>query len=259
MLTKIDQRAVTDAFVACGVRPGDCLMLHADAFVAAQMPTSSPSQGMDWLLDGVMDALAGGTLVMPTFTYSATKGEPFAPAITPSDVGRLTEHFRQRPGVLRSRHPIFSVAACGRWAEEFADSAIEDCFGPGTAFDLLMRHDAWLAALGCALDRVTFVHYVEQAHGVSYRYFKEFPFEIDLGGKKTSGTVRYFVRDIHRKTAVHLGRLKARLLAAGLLKVGAIGRAQLLCVRARDFLSEANALLDQQENALIEEGQEAVS
>lgn len=252
---QIETHHVASAFAACGVRPGDCLMLHADAFPAAQLPGEDFARRMDKLLDGVLAALGSdGTLVMPTFSYSATKGEVFCPARTPSQVGLLSEHFRLRKGTRRSRHPIFSVAASGALAERFAETIVEDCFGADTTFDLLVRHDAWIASLGCSMDRMTFVHHVEQAHGVSYRYFKKFPFAIETDGAVERGWVRYYVRDLERRSGVALNGLKNRLMSAGLLKMAEIGRAQLLCVRARDFFACASKLIDQQENALIEEG-----
>jgi len=252
----IEPRAVTQAFAECGVRPGDVLMLHSDALAAAQLATGTIEERMDALIEGVLAVLGEtGTLVMPTFTYSATRDEPFDPENSPSTVGQITEHFRRRPGVLRSRHPIFSIAAVGTWAIQFADSDIHDCFGPGTAFGLLARHDAWLACLGCAFDRLTFVHHVEQMAAVDYRYFKAFRYELIVKGVVETGTMRYFVRDIERNTATRLDRLKAALIENGALKTGAIGRAQLLCVRVSDFTATALTLLKTHSMALIEAGQ----
>ena len=130
----IDKAVVVEAFAKCGVKEGDCMLLHADAMAAAQLTGVPPDRRVHALLDGVLDVLGqSGTLVMPTFSYSATQDEVFNPKITPSDVGLLTEHFRKRPHVQRSRHPIFSVAAVGPLAKTFADSKIDDCFGEGTA------------------------------------------------------------------------------------------------------------------------------
>jgi aminoglycoside 3-N-acetyltransferase len=252
---RIDRKAVTAAFEACGVARGECLMLHADALVVAQMTEGDLAWRMNELLGGVLDALGdGGTLIMPTFTYSATKGEPFNPRRTPSEVGMLTEHFRLLPGVLRTRHPIFSVASRGRLAPLIAQATIHDCFGKDTVFDLLVRHDAWLACLACPFDRLTFIHHVEQSVGVDYRYFKHFPFEIISDDAVERGVVRYYVRDLERRTAVRLAPLRDALAEAGLLKTADIGRAQLSCVRCRDFMHMACKLLESRNNILIEEG-----
>ncbi len=246
---------IVEAFKLCGVRRGDVLMLHADAIVLAQLPPMTADARFDVLFNALNDVLGSeGTLVLPTFTYSFTKGEPFDPATTSSAVGLLTEAFRNRPDVRRSRDPIFSVAARGRLADRFAETATDDCFGPDSAFALLAQHDAWLACLGCGLDRLTFTHYVEQAVGVDYRYFKTFTGVCVEGGGETPGTVRYFVRDLDRKTAIDLSRLKTDLAQAGRLATAAVGRVGLSAVRCSAFEAAARGLLARNPSGLIQEG-----
>jgi aminoglycoside 3-N-acetyltransferase len=246
---------VIEAFKRCGVGRGDVLMLHADAMALGQLPPMSREARFDVLFEG-LDGLLGpaGTLVMPTFTYSFTKGEPFDVGATPSAVGLLSEAFRTRPGVRRSRDPIFSVAARGRLADRFAGAATDDCFGPTSAFALLAEHDAWLMCLACPLDRLTFTHYVEQALGVDYRYFKTFSGVRRDGQVETPARVRYFVRDLGRDTVIDLSRLKAALLEAGTLKAAPVGRVGLSGVRCRAFEAAARALLAQDACGLIREG-----
>jgi len=243
------------AFQRCGVGRGDVLMLHADAMVLAQLPPMAPDARFDVLFDA-LDAVLGpdGTLVLPTFTYSFTKGEPFEAAATPSAVGLLTEAFRTRPGVMRSKDPIFSVAARGRLAERFAEAASDDCFGPTSAFAHLAQQNAWLACLGCSLDRATFTHYVEQTTGVDYRSFKTFTGVRIEDGIEMPASVRYFVRDLDRETAIDLSGLKAALTQAGRLTTAAVGRVGLSAVRCRDFEVAAAALLAQNPSGLIQEG-----
>ncbi len=251
----ISRADIAEAFRLCGVRPGDVLMLHADAMVLAQLPPMSADERFDVLFNALDDVLgAEGTLVMPTFTYSFTRGEPFEVDATPSAVGLLTEAFRTRPGVRRSRDPIFSVGARGRLADRFAEAAPDDCFGPNSAFAVLAEQDAWLACLGCSLDRVTFTHYVEQTAGVDYRSFKTFTGVRVDGGVETPASARYFVRDLDRDTIIDLSWLKAALIAAGALATAAVGRVGLSAVRTCDFADAATALLARSPSGLIREG-----
>ena len=243
------------ALGACGIGPGDLLMLHSDALVAAQFRSVPEERRLDLVLDAVLAALGpAGTLVIPTFTYSFTKGEVFDHEHSPSTVGQLTERFRQRPDVLRSPHPLFSIAAQGPLAPAFAASAAGDCFGPGTAFDLLHRHGGKIACLGCGFDRITFVHYVEQRAHVDYRYPKRFDGVIRQDGVEIEASVSYLVRDLARDTPCDLTRLKHRLQASGRLRSGAVGRVGLLAVTTHDFLEAADALLAEDPAALIHEG-----
>jgi aminoglycoside 3-N-acetyltransferase len=251
----ISRADIAEAFELCGVRRGDVLMLHADAIALAQLPPMTAEERFDVLFDAIADVLGpDGTLVMPTFTYSFTKGEPFEAAATPSTVGLLTEAFRTRPGVRRSHNPIFSVAARGRLADRFAEAATDDCFGPNTAFALLAGEDAWLACLGCSLDRLTFVHYVEQAAGVDYRYFKTFNGVVVEETVETPASVRYFVRDLDRGAIVDLSRLKADLIRAAVLATSAVGRVGLSAVRCSAFEAAARALMARDPVGLIQEG-----
>jgi aminoglycoside 3-N-acetyltransferase len=246
---------VVAALGACCIGRGDVLMLHSDAAVAAQFRSVPAEQRLDLVLDAVLAALGPeGTLVVPTFTYSFTKGEVFDLDYSPSTVGQLTEQFRRRPGVLRSRHPLFSVAAHGPLARELAASATGDCFGPGTAFDLLYRHGGKIACLGCGFDRITFTHYVEQRAGVDYRYPKRFDGLFRRDGFEQAASVTYLVRDLARDTPCDLGRLKRRLHETAKLRSAAVGRVGLLTVSAHDFFETATALLGEDPAALIHEG-----
>lgn len=250
---------VTEAFRSCGVAPGATLMLHSDAIVAAQFAGDLPAEKrLDLLIEAVLAAIGSqGTLIMPTFTYSFTRNESFDPATSPSMVGAVTEHFRRRPGVRRSENPLFSVAAFGPLAPAFADTAIGDCFGPGSAFDLLLHKDGVIACLGCALDRVTFVHYVEQSRKVGYRYVKRFTGAIVRRGQLEPASVDYLVRDVARETSTDLTRLARQLRETGRLRNAAIGRFGLTVVTARDFFDTASELLATDPSALIREGMRA--
>lgn len=246
---------IVRAFKDCGIRQGETLMLHSDAIALAQLPPMPVTQRFDTLFAALEETLgATGTVVLPTFTYSFTQGEPFDRSSTPSTVGAITEHFRKMPGVVRSGDPIFSVAARGRLAGAFGNAEIDDCFGPASAFALLDRHDGWIACLGCGFDRITFTHYVEQQNRVDYRYFKTFNGSISEGGLCRPAAVRYFVRDLQRATEIDLGILHARLSERGLLASTALGRVRLTAVRCRDFAEQARQLLAENPSALIREG-----
>ena len=250
----LSQDDLAKAFRACGVGTGDLLMLHADALVLAQLPPMAARLRYDILFAAIDDVLGpSGTLVMPVFTYSFTKGETFDVDQTPSTVGALTEHFRNMPGVKRSRDPIFSVAARGALADEFASAAVDDCFGPQSSFALLERHNGKIACLGTPFV-VTFTHYVEQTAKVDYRYFKSFSGSVVANGREEKTSVRYFVRRLERQSDIDLSLLKARLIDRMRLSSTPVGRVGLSVVTCRDFTGEAVLLIGERPNALIVEG-----
>ena len=120
--------------------PNDVVMLHGNAGVAAQLPNLENKDALNYLIKQLLKYFEDqGTLVVPTFSYSFTKKEDYDIIHSKSRVGQFSESFRKFPGVVRSRHPIFSVASIGRYALEFKNSFINDCFGKGSAFDLLNK------------------------------------------------------------------------------------------------------------------------
>lgn len=255
MTSALQSADIVRAFRQSGVRPGDLLMLHSDSMALAQLPLMSTEDRCKIFFDALDEVLGpDGTLVLPTFTYSFTKGQDFNVRETPSTVGMLTNYFRELPGVRRSSDPNFSVAVKGRLAQELTSAESNDCFGPNSVFALLEKHDAWLAAMGCSIDRLTFVHYVEQKANVNYRYFKTFSGKVESGDIEKFTEVRYFVRDVERQTALNLSSLQQVLIQEKQMKVLPIGRVALNVVSCSNFMRAAMALLAVNQSALIVEG-----
>ena len=245
---------IAAALCQVDVSPSDWVMLHGDAGVAAQLRSIEPAKRLSHFLKGLIDCMAGGTLLVPAFSYSFTKGESFDVHNTPSGVGQFSEAFRLLPGVKRTRHPIFSVATIGVGADAVMSARLDDCFGPDSVFGLLNQRNAKIVCLGCDFNRVTFVHYVEQAYGVSYRYPKSFSGMVIENGKQTPLTTRYLVRDLALQTSCDLRWLKAEAIRRGALKVSQVGRFPIIAISARGFFSLAIELLRLNEHALIKQG-----
>ena len=87
----------------------------------------------------ILDYFHDGTVIVPTYTYSATKGEIYDPKTTSSAIGQFSEKFRLMKGGIRSRHPIFSVTCFGKNAQYFSESTLTDCFGEVTLFEKLYK------------------------------------------------------------------------------------------------------------------------
>jgi aminoglycoside 3-N-acetyltransferase len=86
----------------------------------------------------------------------------FDPRTTPTTMGAIPEAFRTFPETRRSRHPLVSVCANGRHAEEItACHAMEFCEGKGTPFEKLYDLDARTLLLGVGFNRCTSLHYAE--------------------------------------------------------------------------------------------------
>ena len=108
-------RRIADDARALGLRAGDIVLVHS-SFKALGAPGASPAD----VIDGLLAALDGGTLMLPTLSYKhCNPGQRrFDARTTPSNVGAIPEYFRTHYPVMRSLCPTHSCAALGPLAEE---------------------------------------------------------------------------------------------------------------------------------------------
>ncbi|MFA6111446.1 MAG: AAC(3) family N-acetyltransferase [Candidatus Latescibacterota bacterium] len=147
---------------SAGVRPGGVCLVHSSLSSLGTVPG-----GAETVVRGLLAALGSeGTLLMPGLSYRHVHaGQPrFEVLATPSNVGAIPEHFRQRPGTRRSLHPTHSVCGIGPLAAELLAGHQHDrtpC-GPRSPFRLLPQVGGQLLMLGCGLKPNTSMHGVEE-------------------------------------------------------------------------------------------------
>jgi len=178
-----------------------------------------------------------GTLVMPA--ESPQLGDPanrdvFDPHTTPTTMGAIPEAFRSYPGTLRSSHPLVSVCANGRLAQEItAQHALEFCEGRGTPFEKLYDLGAWTLLLGVGFNRCTSLHYAESLVPNRRTMISRFPL-IENG-------VRVWVEKLSMGTdnGTHFPIVGQRFVACGHVRSGKVGNADALFFSTRALVDFA--------------------
>ncbi|WP_290815929.1 aminoglycoside N(3)-acetyltransferase [Halovivax sp.] len=168
-----------------GIRSGDTLLVHSSLSAIGWVCGDAPA-----VVDALWEAVTeSGTLVMPTHTtqYSnpavwsdppvpddwvetiRERRPPYRPAVTPTrGMGAVPECFRNYPGVVRSRHPIYSFAARGAEAEAIVgDHEFDYGLGEGSPLARVYDRDGDVLMLGTGYDTNTSLHLAE--------YRAEFP------------------------------------------------------------------------------------
>ena len=167
MITKDD---IVFSLECMGIEKGDTILLHS-----ALTSIGKVDGGADTVIDAFLEAIGEeGTLVMSTLTGWFA---PFDAATTPSAVGYLSEAFRNRQGVLRSLHPVHSVAAYGKNAEYITkdhDKCETGC-GEGTPYLKVAELGGKAMLLGVDMDRNTTMHSMEEAIDAKYLLTLDIP------------------------------------------------------------------------------------
>ncbi len=226
-----------EAIRAVGIRSGDIVFSHVGmGLLGFPEEGASEAAAFEVIHGALREVLgSGGTLLIPTYSYSFCKGEPYHPMQTRSDVGPFSERFRRLEEVRRSLDPIFSVAAIGPAAEELLRDLPWNCFGPGCVYERLLRMGAIICTVGVGVQHMTFVHYVEQSVGVPYRFLKLFTGIVEGGeGPRKEGWL-YNVRVLQKNCDADFRRLAERVKAQGRCRAAPAGRSEVTAIRCADL------------------------
>jgi len=170
---------LTDDLRSIGVRAGETLLVHSSLSALGWVPGGAPA-----VVDALLEAVSPeGTLVMPTHStqYSdpadwenppvpdAWTGEvrtsmpPYRPEVSPTrGMGAIPETFRSYPGVVRSRHPIYSFAARGADADAVVvDHTYDGGLGEDSPLAEVYDRGGSVLLLGVGHDSDTSLHLAE--------------------------------------------------------------------------------------------------
>ena len=230
MVTKQD---ILFSLALMGIQSGDLLLVHSSLSSIGQV-----EGGANTVIDALLEAIGPkGTLVMSTLTGWDSS---FDAQTTPSAVGILSETFRLRPGVLRSLHPVHSVAALGQFAEYITEGheLCETGCGEGTPYWKIAELGGKILLLGVDMDRNTMMHTLEEAANVRYLRTLEIPAPSYQSDGQATFTLKKFPpghRDFLKITPI--------LRRAGCLTEGRIGQAAVKVIEAEPLLELGVQLL----------------
>src|SRR3989338_10957632 len=167
---------------------------------------------------------AGGTLVLPTFSYSFCKKQPYDKKSTPSVCGLFSEMVRKDQEAIRSDDANFSIAAIGKNAELFTRNAPEHSFGPDSFWDRFLHAGGKICNFNFDAGS-TLIHYVEKKITVPYRYDKGFPGKAIEGGKETDKIFYHYVYDLAKQNnEADFTKFDKKAKELGLAKVVKLGK-----------------------------------
>lgn len=234
MRNSLTRDQISAALRALGLPAGAIVFMHSSMSSIGYV-----EGGADTIVDAFLDILSpGGTLVVPTFTFAHGNDDNrvFDSARDPSEMGRLTEVTRTRPGARRSCHLLHSVAALGAHAEEITANHGPSAWAADGPFWKLYELDAHILLLGVPYLRCTFFHVLEQLVQVPYRRWSE----VEARVQDRDGSLHPLLTLIYSPKPDFAGndfnKLGALLELRGLVQVGSVGNAVARLFHARDAL-----------------------
>jgi aminoglycoside 3-N-acetyltransferase len=240
---KVYRSDIDDALTNLKIAKGDVIFLHSDISNFGKLATLDRTYLLENILSALKEAVGEeGTIIMPTFTYSFDKGEPFDIQNSKSTVGALTEFFRTQKGVKRTRHPSHSAAVYGNNKEFFLDIG-NDTFGDKSIFEKTLSKQGKFVFFGTPLRKsCTFIHYIEQKHRVPYRYPRNYICKIIEGEKIHQESISFYYKYSYFFTDMQ--DFEQHLNANKVLDKIKLGDGEISCIKSETLLKEGLSSLD---------------
>ena len=183
-----------------GLEKGDAVWIASDMKnLLYECISHDDDSDLNVFLDGIIDIIGSeGTILVPTFNWDFCKGKTFDYYKTPCKTGSLGKIALKRDDFKRTKHTIYSFAVWGIDKEELCAQDYKSSFGIESPFTYCRERNAKNIFIDVECQHsFTFVHYVEEMEGITYRYLKDFTADyIDENGVKTTRTYSMNVRDL---------------------------------------------------------------
>jgi len=236
-------------FSDLGVTPGSTVLVHGSLSAHGHMK-GGPNTVIASLLEYIGNR---GTVAFPTHRWKSVNAgcRTFDVVKDPSEVGVLSETFRNWPGAIRSVHPSHSISAVGLGAETLTQNHMEAASpcGYGSPYHKLLKQDASIILFGVSLRRNTCFHCVEALADVPYLLSAEkSEFDITYANGKTE----------KRRVLCHAPAQKSRfddlekeLFLHKCLTIAPLGKGVSTCISGRRFHDYLLPLLKQKPEYLL--------
>ncbi len=141
-----------------------------------------------------------GTLIMPLFNFDFTKGKIFDINKTKSQMGVMSEEFRNNFSEIRTGHPVYSFGIFGKKKNLFKNLDNFSAYSEESPFGILKKINGKIAVIDLEDQHsMTFYHHIEEVNNAHWRYHKIFKGDyVNIKREKSLKKYSIFVRRLDR-------------------------------------------------------------
>jgi len=235
-----------------GINRGETVLVHSSLKSIGYV-----EGGADTVIDAFIEVLGTeGTLLFPSFQkgsefFLVDRGCRFDVRTSPAEIGKITEVFRQRPGVIRSLNPTHCTAGIGKYAATLLadhDKCPVAC-GWDSPYHRITEGDGKIVLLGTTHDSNTTLHFVENCYGAPTVCSIEYdPVVIDQYGNEIIVPTYPHMPQLPRR----YNQVEPFLVDAGIQTSGRVGKAECKIINARAMVELIGGMIKANPVFLIE-------
>lgn len=187
--------------VYLGVNLGQAFKFYKDEIFQNSSLNNARETCSKLVFRAIMDRVGPeGTIICPTFSFNFIKTKIFNIYKSKSDLGYFENFFLNQKKIIRSHHPIYSIAVWGK-NKEIINPCGGFSFGANSPFSNFIKYNVKFLNVGIKwIDTCTYLHHLEHLNGINHRFYKPTIGKIIYKGKSKTDTFYNPVRFMRLKS-----------------------------------------------------------
>ena len=193
-----------------------------------------------------------GTIVINSYTFQTLRhNKKFIHEKTVSSSGKFSEYIRNKKGSIRSNHPVFSVAARGKYKANICNNNSLNNYGYKSPYHNFLKLKGQILNLGMDPWLNPFLHVAEFITGVPYCYNKLTKVSYLKNKKRINKSFSSFVRYKNLNLIKDYAKLKKKLTLKKIVKSFPLGSGNIYMYDANKYVNLALELLSEDQFILF--------
>lgn len=195
-------------------------LLHADISNVSLEILRNKSLGtspQDRVINSLIKNLQTNEIWFPAFNYDFATTKIFNPNKDEIQVGSINEQVLKMINSRRTFTPIFSFAGLGELLKPIKKGLYKP-FSHDSELSTLLQKDSDVIFLGAPISSFTFIHFIEEAKNIGYRYIKRINGHIKLNHELYETALEWKVRPAKQKLNYDWNKITHELVSTGTLQ-----------------------------------------
>lgn len=195
-------------------------LVHADISNVSLEILRNKSLGslpQDRVINSLIRNLQTNEIWFPAFNYDFTTTKVFNPNKDEIQVGSINEQVMNMSNSRRTLTPVFSFAGLGELLRPIKKRLYKP-FSHDSEMSSLLQKDSHVIFLGAPISSFTFIHFIEEAKNIGYRYIKRINGHIKLEHELYETALEWRVRPAKQKLNYDWSKITRELASAGILQ-----------------------------------------
>ena len=171
----------------------------------------------DRVINMLIKNLQTNEIWFPAFNYNFATTKVFNPDEDKIQVGSINDHVNKMSNSMRTLTPIFSFTGLGKVLIPIKKRLYKP-FSNNSEMSTLLQKESEVIFLGARISSFTFLHFIEEAKNIGYRYTKRINGHIKIKHELYETSLEWEVRPAKHKLNYDWNKINQELVSAGILR-----------------------------------------